>query len=138
MKNKKIETEVMEKIQSNKIKMKPRWKYALKKSGIQGVWLMSILAASISLSMIVYFLGIYNPEILKDYGEVGEQLFFGDFPYLWLGGSIVLFFGGLVMFSRLGDNYKKPARIIVLMTSLAVAGATVAIILVRNLFRIGI
>ena len=132
MKTDKVRTKLMEKISKSEVKMKPKWQFTLQATSFKGIWLLSILAGAIALSVIGYFIILYNPrELILEYGVVGRQLLLTDFPYLWLGGALVFFVGGAILFSKLGLNYKRQTKIVLLITSVLIVVATVAIMAIR-------
>jgi hypothetical protein len=136
MAKKNIKREILTKISKEEIKMKPQWIFKLKKEGVRGIWLLAILAGSVAISVIYYFMELYNPEeLLADYGSIGRDLFFTDFPYLWLLGVIVFLGGGAILLTKIGDNYRKPIKKLILITTIIIAGMTIAVITVRGLLK---
>ena len=134
---KNIKKEILTKIGKKEIRMKPKWVFKAEKEGIRGIWLLMILAGAVAVSMIYYFMEIYNPgQLLSDYGEIGKDLLLTDFPYLWLLGIIVFLGGGAILLTKIGDNYRKPIKKIILATAITVAGLTVAMILIRGLLKL--
>ena len=134
--NRKLKREILEKIQKNEIKMRPKWWFVAKALSLRGFWWLMILAVSISMSVIVYFWQIYNPAELIEFGEIGIDLIASDFPYLWLTASVVFFTGGAVLLSKLGNNYKKTTKIILAVTAITVIVATIMMVIARNLLEI--
>lgn len=134
MKN--IKKNILEKIENNEVKMKPKWWFVAKALGIRGIWWLMILAVSISISVIVYFWQIYEPAEMMEFGEIGTDLILNDFPYVWLVGTIVFFTGGMVLLSKLGDNYKKTVKTVLALTSVAVILTTILVVLTRNLLKL--
>ena len=134
MSKNRIEKEILGQIQNRKIRMKPRWWFQILTTGIRGIWLLMVLAAAISISIIAYFIETYNPVELVEYGDVGNELFVVDFPYIWLVGAIIFFVSGAILLSKLGSNYKKPTKKIILTTSILITLMTLGLILIKSLF----
>ncbi|HBP50838.1 MAG: hypothetical protein US68_C0026G0009 [Candidatus Shapirobacteria bacterium GW2011_GWE1_38_10] len=107
MKKKKIEGQILKKIKSGEIQMKPRWKFVVKMWEERALWLVLILAVVLSISGIAYFADKYSPRELVEYGSIGFQVFYEDFPYYWLFGAIIFWIMSVKMWSRLGNNYRK-------------------------------
>lgn len=105
-----IEKEILKKIKSGEIRMKPRWRFVLKMWEERTLWLMLILAAGLSISSIVYFINIYNPKELAEFGWIGWQVFWEDFPYYWLLGMIIFWILAMKQWLGLGENYRKTNK----------------------------
>lgn len=136
MNYKKLDSKIKRKIVNNEIKMKPKWQFVALDSGIKGVWLLTVLAVAVAMSMIVYFSYEYNLKELVNYGEVGIELWWSDFPYLWLLAGIIFFEGGFLLLLRIGDNYKKSVRIILAITTVTIIIASGLMVLARELFHL--
>lgn len=134
----KTKKKILEKIRKNEVKMKPKWKFEAEKAGVSGGVVLTMLLAAIGLSMVAVFWQVYNPKELAEYGEVGWALFKEDFPYLWLFGAIILGIGGVILESKLGDNYKKPTKVLVILAATVIAGLTIVTVWTRNLLKIGL
>lgn len=136
MKNK-IEREVMKEILSKKVKMKPRWIFELERDGARGIWMLVVLAGAVAFSMIWGFIELYKPsELLNEYGDLGKDLLISDFPYWWLVGAMIFFVGGVVMLTKLGDNYKRPTKTIMLFTAVLLIVLTGVTIVLRSLLEL--
>ena len=123
-----MKKDFLKKIQNGEIKMKPKWIFDLEKKSIVSAWLISGGIAAVAIVFLLKFVEEYEPlEILK-MGEVGQQLLLEDFPYMWLIGGIMLIVVGLVLDSKIGNNYKK-STIWLLISTVAVT------ILLAILFR---
>ncbi len=131
-----IKKEILIKIEQNKVKMKPKWWFVAKALGIRGIWWLMILATSISISIVIYFWQIYKPAELMEFGEIGTNLILNDFPYVWMAGAVILFGGGSILLSKLGDNYKKTAKAMLILTSIAIIVITILVVLIRNLLKL--
>lgn len=134
----KTKREILEKIKDSEIQMKPRWKFVAKAWELRSLWILMILAVALSISGIVYFIKIYNPVELAEFGDLGTELFFTDFPYLWLLGVVVFFAGGAVLMSKIGDNYKKTTRLVLVLTTITVVAVTLIVLAMKSLLKIGI
>lgn len=103
----KTKKEILEKIKTNKIKMRPKWKFEAENIGFKTLALVIILGSALGLAMVGVFVAMYNPVELSGYGEIGWDLIKADFPYLWLISTIVLGITGWLIEKNLGDNYKR-------------------------------
>jgi hypothetical protein len=137
MKKSKLEKEVLKGITGNRVKMKPKWWFLMVESGARGVWLMTILAVALSVSAIVYFVKLYDLTELREYGDLGTELFIRDFPYLWVVGGMIFFVGGEILLSQIGDNYKRTTRFLLLLTVVGVSVVTVIFLLSGLLLKLG-
>lgn len=127
-----MKNEIMKKISKGEIKMKPRWEFVARTLGLRGMWWLIVSGAAWSILGIGYFLDLYNPAELAEFGEIGRRVFLEDFPYYWLIGSIVLLIAAIKLMSKLGENYKKTTRLTILLTGLAAIMVTGLMILVKN------
>jgi hypothetical protein len=127
---------ILKKIKDKKIKIKPRWKFVAEDVGIRTVVAIGLLGAAIALSTIGFFLDLYNPKDLAEFGEVGWQLFKEDFPYFWLISAIGLGIAGWFLEPKIGSNYKKSSRFWTIITLVTIAFLTFGIIILRNLLKI--
>jgi hypothetical protein len=133
---KNIKKELLTKIESEEIRMKPKVWFLLENGGIKSIWLLLLLAGAVAISMIYYFIKIYSPgQLIDDYGEIGRDLLLTDFPYLWLLGLVVFFGSGVLLMTKIGDNYKKNTKKIVLLMAMLVAITTVVVMIARSLLK---
>jgi hypothetical protein len=130
MKNKTFEDKIMNQIYDNQIKIKPKWWYLLKSGGLKGLWLLVILFASILISITIYTASIQTPLELWEFGDIGREIFFKDFPYLWFMGGLILLGCSVVLLLKIGENYKKTSRIILIWTILIIILATALLTLI--------
>jgi hypothetical protein len=112
MKKKKqnIEEKILKKIKSGEIKMTPRWRFVMKIWEERVLWLMLISAAVLSISGIAYFADKYSPRELIEYGSIGWQVFYEDFPYYWLAGAVIFWITSIKIWFNLGENYRKTTN----------------------------
>jgi len=98
---------ILNKIKSEEVKMKPKWEFEVKKWGEMGIWIGMIGAVVAGIMGIAYFMTIYNISELSEFGDLGWQIFYEDFPYIW--GIIAIFSLGIGFFVMLnsGNNYKR-------------------------------
>lgn len=125
MRDKELIQKIMKKIENEEIKMKPKWWFLARKNGLLGITTIGILLASILLSITLYLARINTPLELWDYGSIGVEVFFKDFPYLWLISGFILVGGTGVLMSKIGDNYKKATLNFLAVTAFLVLLATV-------------
>lgn len=129
-----IEKEILGKIRSGEIQMKPKWKFVAEIWEKRTLWMVLILAAALSISGIIYFMEIYNPIELAEFGEIGRQVFLEDFPYYWLVGVIIFLILGIKTESGIGENYRKSTRLMFLISGMVAILVTLAMFLARKLF----
>jgi accessory gene regulator protein AgrB len=133
MKKKKqnIEEKILKKIKSGEIKMTPRWRFVMKIWEGRVLWLALILAASLSISAIVYFIKIYNPKELIEFESIGWQVFWEDFPYYWLFGMLLFWTLAMKLWLNLGNNYRKTNKKKAMFIGMILSGI-IAVILFLN------
>lgn len=124
----KTKIKILNEIKTGKIKMTPRWAFWLRDVGMGGGTLLAMLLAAIGLSIIIGFWKTYQPMGLAEYGEVGWELIKMDFPYLWLFGGLILILASVVLTSKIGDNYKRATKWVVVMTIFTVLLLTAFIV----------
>jgi hypothetical protein len=134
MNESKLEKKIMQKIQNKEIEMKPKWTFWIKATSLRGVLLLSMLASAIIISITIYLVSTKTPLELWSYGDIGTQIFFEDFPYIWLIGSIILAASSGILLSKVEENYKKATKKIILITILLIIIATVFFSAVRIYF----
>jgi hypothetical protein len=134
MKQTKLEQEIMKKIDKDEIKMKPKWQFLMKTLGLRGALFLNILIAALFISGMIYFASINTPLELWDYGDIGIQIFFEDFPYFWLIIGLILIIGSGILLSKVGENYKKTTRKILLITIVLVVLISLLMLTVKNYF----
>lgn len=103
MKNKNI----LNKIKSGEVKMRPKWEFEVKKWAEIGLWLVTILAVVTGIMGIAYFMTIYNIRELSEFGDLGWQIFYEDFPYVWGFVAIFSLVAGVLVMIKTGNNYKR-------------------------------
>jgi uncharacterized membrane protein len=109
--------------------MKPKWEFTITKWAELGMWMTSIGLMMLATVSIGYFLQIYNPKELIEYGDIGWQVFYEDFPYYWLIASVFFLITGSVVWLKIGDNYKKSWQKNLLLTIIIVFSITGLILL---------
>ncbi len=133
--NNSIKKIVMEKIEKDEVKMKPRWKFKAMVYGMKSGVIIFLLAGALSLLTMVYLAQKYTPLELLDYGDVGREILLSDFPYLFLGGVLMACLGAGILYSKIGDHYKKTTKMVMLL----VAGAiTIVSMVLFILAKIGV
>ncbi|MFA7301722.1 MAG: hypothetical protein WC069_05405 [Candidatus Shapirobacteria bacterium] len=98
---------LINKIKSGEVKMKPKWQFEVKKWAEIGLWLMTIIAVVVGVMGIAYFMTIYNISELSEFGDLGWQIFYEDFPYIWGITAIFSLIAGILVMINTGHNYKK-------------------------------
>ena len=103
MKNKNI----LDKIKKGEVKMKPKWEFEVVKWGEIGLWISMVGAVVAGIMGIAYFMTIYSIEELAEFGDLGWQIFYEDFPYIWGGVAIFSLMIGFFVMLKSGNNYKR-------------------------------
>ena len=101
-----INKKILNKIQSGKVKMKPRWKFEVIKWSEVGLWIVMMGLAVVGAMGIGYFLMIYNLVELSEFDDLGWQIFYEDFPYTMATLALVCLITGTAVFIKTGRNYK--------------------------------
>lgn len=99
--------EILKKIESGKIRMKPKWQFVIQNWAEWGVWVVTILMMVMAGGTIGYFMTVYNPAKWIEFGELGWQVFYEDFPYFWMIVWILFSIGGGTLLLNIGKNYKR-------------------------------
>ena len=133
MKNKEIKKELMQKIKTGKVVMKPKWEFKLKEWGTEGIGLVAVAVAAVALTALYYFIKIYDPREWLPFGQIGWQIFLEDFPYYWLILNLFFVCAGVWLWSRVGQNYKKTRGGLALAVVGGVLLLSIGLILFRGL-----
>jgi len=96
--------------------MKPKWQFVAKIWVERGIWLISIGTIVTAILAINYFLTIYDPKKLAEFGDLGWQVFYEDFPYFWMLVWIIFALGGGTLLLHIGNNYRRSWQKNVLIT----------------------
>ncbi len=126
----------MEKIENKEIKMKSKWWFFAKTTSLRGIILLNILLCSIILSATVYLVSLKTPLELFSYGNIGMEIFFNDFPYIWLISAVVLIISGTILLSKVGDNYRKTTKTVLAINIVFIIIATLIFGLLKNSFNL--
>jgi hypothetical protein len=126
-----IERKILGKIKSGEIQMKSKWKFVVEMWEQRALWCLFILATGLSISGIAFFAQRYNPKDLFEYGSIGWQVFYEDFPYLWLIGAIIFWIMAIKIWHGLGENYRMTTKKIVIAGSLLLI-STIGLVLFLN------
>jgi hypothetical protein len=87
--------------------MKPKWKFEMIMWSEIGLWIVTMIGVVMAIMGIAYFLTIYNIFELLEFGDLGWQIFYEDFPYIWGFVAIFSLIIGLLLMVKFGDNYKR-------------------------------
>ncbi len=102
-----VEKRVMQNIESNRLKMKPRWWFWGKKTG-QRLTLAGLVAlAGLGAAGLIFLLEISGLLEMVEYGDLGWKTIFESLPYLVMGGILLVMLLAVFLFGKLGENYKK-------------------------------
>lgn len=124
----KTKREILEKIRTGEVKMKPRWWFVAKIVGLRGIWWGLILMTALGISAVVYYWQIYEVAEVAEYGDIGWTILIQNFPYLWLMAALVGISGGVALKSRMGENYRKTTKVVLATTIIVVMLATVGLL----------
>jgi hypothetical protein len=113
-----IERKILEKIKSGEIQMEPKWKFVVKIWEKRALWISLIFAVGLSISGIAFFAQRYNPKDLFEYGSVGWQVFYEDFPYYWLFGAFVFWISGIKIWQEFDNNYQVTSEKVFLISGM--------------------
>lgn len=109
-----IERKILGKIKSGEIKMKPRWRFVVEMWEQRALWLLFLFGLGLSIMGMWFFAQRYNPKDLFEYGSIGWQVFYEDFPYYWLFGAIIFWMVSIKTWLSLGSNYRMlPKKIFI-------------------------
>lgn len=127
---KKAKKIVLEKITKGEIKMRPRWWFEAieitEKSGV----LVFLIAGAVLVGIAIYIASLINPAEVLNYGGLGVEVILEHISYSKLLAGILLSFIGGVIFSKIGENYKKSWLMIILITMITL---TILVILLTGL-----
>ncbi|MBP9818248.1 hypothetical protein KBC75_05910 [Candidatus Shapirobacteria bacterium] len=130
----KIEKNILNKIKSGEIKMKPRWWFVAQNAGINLLFWFSVLVAVGGASYLGYFFDLYRPTEWTEYSQLGIGLVMEDFP---IYGSVALIICGILgswLSLKIGDNYKKGWWKVVATTWGIITIGTIVWLVVDGLF----
>lgn len=131
---KKLEREILKKIKSGEVRMRPWWWFAGLRVAWDGLMGISLILAAIGGGSLVYFLDTYRPSEWTEYVAIGAGgLIMEDFP---IKGSVLLIVCGLLgvgLSLGVGSNYRKGWRQMAVWCGLAILGL---MILVEGLKRL--
>jgi len=129
-----IQKEILGKIKTGEVKMKPRWQFEAKEKGKSGVALGTLILAAVGIATVIFFIKEYEPWTLWELGEVGKQIVIEDFPYWWFLMGTILVVGSTVVIKNVGDNYKKSEKEIWIITMATTMVITIAVWIIWGLF----
>jgi len=132
----KTKDKIFEKIDRGEIKMRPKWKFEAEKYGLVfGVSAISVLAGlTMLVSIWLIQIGV-NLEILE-FGVVGKQMLFSDIPWGWLVAFGVSVGIGMVLFSKIGVEYRKTSGMRFLRLMCLVLAVLVVLVILRDWFEL--
>ena len=134
--NDEVRQRVMEKISKDEIKMKARWRFMARFYGAKSLTVIALTGSALLLTYAVYVVEINSPPELFTYGQAGREIFLRDFPYLLLLATLTLGAGGALLYSKIGDHYKKRTKSILLMVSVGLLIITGLLTAARILFHL--
>jgi hypothetical protein len=124
----KLDQKVMQKIQTGRVKMRPRHFFTLRSLGSQTFFALILLFSIFFLSVFLYLLNQKQLLKLVSFGSFGTLTFFESLPYPWLILSLITLIISSFVFLSLGQNYKKgwqktwPILLVVLLLGATLLG----------------
>ncbi len=130
--DKQIQQHIMEEIEKGEVKMRPWIWFWLQKMGLVALAFLCFTGVGITLALVDWWLrDIGGAQNL--WGEFADMLW-DDFPGYWLALSLVACLVGVILYGKIGDNYKKTAVVkYTIIVALVTAMAMVIIALERRL-----
>jgi hypothetical protein len=126
-----VEQEIMKKIISEEVRMKPGWWFRIKEAGIRTILVMLILGVGLTASTAVYVIAKMNLGELMQFGEIGREIIIEDFPYLMVTGVILMGIFGVMLSGKVGNNYRVETKRLGLVVGLIYLGLTAAMTVLR-------
>lgn len=123
--------EIMGKIIKGEVKMRPKWEFVAWTAGIKGGLVLMILGGGLILAILIYLVELMNLGELLEFGDLGWEIIRSDFPYGLLAGVVTLISGGIFLYSKIGENYKKTTRKVILI----IGGAIVLLVAILTIIR---
>lgn len=108
---KNIKSDILKKIDSKEVKMRPRWWFTAKKGGMRGVYITMILLAVAGVMALIDW---------NELSELGYDIIAEDFPIQRTIGLLIGLVTSAIVMSKIGDNYKKNILFWVMATIMAV------------------
>lgn len=106
----KTEKEILKKIKTGEVKMKPRWWFVATFWGIKAIYWLMVLGAGFGAAMLYYFLDLYRPNEWSIWWELGPELILEDFPIMGAIGFVLCLIAGVIIVSRIGENYRQKNK----------------------------
>ncbi len=101
-----IKNQILQKLKTDEVKLKPRWLFIIKKIGLWLAISFIIFISGIGFSIILYSIFDLDWEI---YGKIENsrlKFLITKFPYLWFGVVFLFITLGLFSFRHTGKGYK--------------------------------
>ncbi len=108
--------------------MRPRWWFAAWAAGLRGTTILLWLGGSLLAAGLTYWMQLENLVDLFEFGDLGREIFWESFPYWWAGGIAIMMISGGVLYSKLGDNYKRGTKIAAMVTTLVMLVSTLLLL----------
>lgn len=108
--------------------MRPRWWFWAWAAGLRGTTVLLWLGGSLLAAGLVYWIQLENLAELLEFGGLGREIILETFPYWWLGGVIILIICGGMLYSKIGENYKKSIKMIALIIGAVITISTLALL----------
>ena len=103
-----IEQEIMNKIQTGKVKLRSRYIFLAEKLGIGSVVVLSLLLGALAINLLLFYLRATDNLIYLSFGRVGILAFLESFPYLLVIGFILFIFLIGFIIKKTHISYKRP------------------------------
>jgi len=122
---------ILDKIKTGEVKMKPRWKFEAVKWSEMGLWIAMMGLGVVGAMGMGYFLMVYNLVELAEFGDLGWQILYEDFPYILGAMSIFGLIVGVIVMMNIGNNYKRSWQKNIMLMSLIIFLLTIVGLFLR-------
>lgn len=135
---KKIKKEILEKINSNEVKMKPRWWFEVWEDVKIATFAGGVLGICFIIGGISYWSYINNPAKLMDFGSVGWEMIIETFPKILIAAMILIWGVTMSIFGNIKDNYKKPLYKLSLITAVIILIISIVMLWIGRIWEMEI
>lgn len=104
----KIESGVMEKIKSGKIKLRSRYLFLAERLGLGSAFIFSLLLAILFFTFLLSYLRASDNLIYLSFGSRGLLAFLQSFPYILVSSFIIFIFIAGFIIKKSQIYYQKP------------------------------
>lgn len=109
----KLSEKILKTVQKEKLKIKPRWQFVLKRVLIWTALVVAILLGSIAVSMIMFQLTSIEWHLLSRFGPERPRIILSIVPYFWLFVAAILMTFVYFEFKQTKTGYRYRSGIII-------------------------